>query len=148
MRWLEPGRADSRAQPCSHSALAARDRAAGELSAAYEALATDGDPPARRSTSVPAWRATARWATWWARSLNTGQGSGSIRRSSAPHEANLLHLQIDKAHHRLGWQPRWDDATTIERTVAWYRANQAGAAALECCLADLNVYTSHLSPTP
>ena len=23
---------------------------------------------------------------------------------TAPHEANLLHLQIDKAHHRLGWQ--------------------------------------------
>ena len=22
----------------------------------------------------------------------------------APHEAGLLHLQIDKAHHRLGWQ--------------------------------------------
>ena len=25
----------------------------------------------------------------------------------APHEAGRLHLQIDKAHHRLGWQPRW-----------------------------------------
>ena len=24
---------------------------------------------------------------------------------NAPHEANLLHLQIDKAYHRLGWKP-------------------------------------------
>jgi len=59
---------------------------------------------------------------------------------AAPHEAGLLHLQIDKAHHRLGWQPRWDYATTIERTVGWYRAVHEGANALECCLADLEAY--------
>jgi len=64
---------------------------------------------------------------------------------TAPHEANLLHLQIDKAHHRLGWQPRWDYATTLARTVGWYRAHHQGTSALECCLADLNAYTSHLS---
>ena len=59
---------------------------------------------------------------------------------SAPHEAGLLHLQIDKAHHRLNWQPRWDYATTIERTVGWYRAVHEGASPLECCLADLHAY--------
>ena len=63
------------------------------------------------------------------------------------HEANLLHLQIDKAHHRLGWQPRWDYATTLARTVGWYRAHHQGKAALECCLSDLNAYTSHCSLT-
>jgi CDP-glucose 4,6-dehydratase len=61
----------------------------------------------------------------------------------APHEASLLHLQIDKAHHRLGWRPRWDYATTIERTVAWYRAHHAGASAMDCCLADLASYQHH-----
>jgi len=64
---------------------------------------------------------------------------------SDPHEANLLHLQIDKAHHRLGWQPRWDYATTLARTVGWYRAVHEGASPLDCCLADLNAYTSPLS---
>jgi len=59
---------------------------------------------------------------------------------AAPHEAGLLHLQIDKAHHRLNWQPRWDYATTIERTVGWYRAVHQGASPLECCLADLHAY--------
>jgi len=58
------------------------------------------------------------------------------------HEANLLHLQIDKAHHRLGWQPRWDYPTTLARTVAWYRAVDEGASPLDCCLADLDAYTT------
>jgi len=63
---------------------------------------------------------------------------------SSPHEANLLHLQVDKAHHCLGWQPRWNYSTTIARTVAWYHAHQQGVPAIECCHADLNAYTLHL----
>jgi len=59
---------------------------------------------------------------------------------NAPHEANLLHLQIDKAHHLLGWQPRWDYATTISRTVGWYRAQHNASSAMACCLADLSLY--------
>jgi len=68
---------------------------------------------------------------------------GSCRDGSdphAPHEAGRLHLQIDKAHHQLGWQPRWDFATTVSRTVAWYRAVHEGASPLACCLADLEAY--------
>jgi CDP-glucose 4,6-dehydratase len=60
---------------------------------------------------------------------------------TAPHEANLLHLQIDKAHHRLGWQPRWDYGTTLARIVGWYGAVDEGANPVECCLADLQAYT-------
>lgn len=63
---------------------------------------------------------------------------------TAPHEANLLHLQIDKANHRLGWRPHWDYSTTLERTVGWYRDHHNGKTALDCCLADLTAYTSHL----
>jgi CDP-glucose 4,6-dehydratase len=58
----------------------------------------------------------------------------------APHEAGRLHLQIDKAHHQLGWQPRWNFAITVARTVAWYRAVHEGASPLEFCLADLEAY--------
>lgn len=65
----------------------------------------------------------------------------------APHEAGRLHLQIDKAHHQLGWQPRWNFATTIERTIGWYRAtHQNPSQALNCCLEDLALYTE-LNPT-
>ncbi len=59
---------------------------------------------------------------------------------TAPHEAGRLHLQIDKAHHQLGWKPRWTFATTIERTVAWYRAVHEGAIPMELCLRDLQSY--------
>ncbi|MFM8525482.1 MAG: CDP-glucose 4,6-dehydratase [Cyanobacteriota bacterium] len=58
----------------------------------------------------------------------------------APHEAGRLHLQIDKAHHQLGWQPRWDFACTVKRTVGWYRDVHEGASPLACCLADLEAY--------
>ena len=61
---------------------------------------------------------------------------------TAPYEANLLHLQIDKAYKRLGWQPRWNYSTTLARTVGWYRAVHEGASPLACCLDDLNAYAS------
>jgi len=63
--------------------------------------------------------------------------------SHAPHEAGLLNLAIDRAHHELGWSPRWDFETTVERTVNWYRTVLTGAStALQCCQEDLNAYLS------
>ena len=60
---------------------------------------------------------------------------------TSPHEASLLHLVIDKAHHDLGWTPRWPFPTTVERTVRWYRRVQDDqASALACCLEDLATY--------
>jgi len=43
----------------------------------------------------------------------------------AVHEAKLLNLATDKAHHFLGWKPAWDFEQTINKTVTWYR--EAGA---------------------
>jgi CDP-glucose 4,6-dehydratase len=64
----------------------------------------------------------------------------------APHEASLLNLVIDKAHHQLGWAPRWDFSSTVERTVNWYlRLQQGQGTALECCLSDLSIYLTALS---
>jgi len=59
---------------------------------------------------------------------------------TAPHEAGRLHLQIDKAYHLLGWQPRWDFATSVSRTVGWYRSVHRGSSPLTCCLEDLQAY--------
>lgn len=39
-----------------------------------------------------------------------------------PHEAGLLHLNCDKAHHRLGWYPIWSFDETIQHTSQWYSA--------------------------
>lgn len=58
----------------------------------------------------------------------------------AVHEAGLLHLVTDQAHHGLGWRPRWDLPTTAERTARWYRDVHEGASPLRCCLDDLEAY--------
>lgn len=64
---------------------------------------------------------------------------------SSPHEANLLHLQIDKAYHSLGWQPYWDFTTTVQKTVEWYKSHRNGASALSCCMSDIYSYFSALN---
>ena len=60
--------------------------------------------------------------------------------ANAVHEAGRLHLQIDKASLRLGWQPRWPFATTVQRTVGWYQAVYEGAFPINCCMKDLQLY--------
>lgn len=47
---------------------------------------------------------------------------------NAPHEAKLLNLATDKAHHFLGWSPAWSFAETIAQTVTWYREACSGGA--------------------
>lgn len=61
----------------------------------------------------------------------------------APHEAGLLNLATDKAFHRLGWQPRWDFATAVAHTVAWYRgAHAAPATVAQLCRQQIAAYTA------
>ena len=40
---------------------------------------------------------------------------------AAVHEARLLNLATDKAHHLLGWAPVWPFVETVSRTIGWYR---------------------------
>ena len=70
----------------------------------------------------------------------------STRAEHAPHEAAMLQLCIDKALAELPWQPQWDAATAIERTVRWYRAFDQGQDARELCRADLAAFFN--VPTP
>jgi CDP-glucose 4,6-dehydratase len=67
--------------------------------------------------------------------LTQAWGAGAAWRATGvetgPHEAGLLKLDVTKARERLGWQPRWDLATAVRMTVAWYRAWQGGGSATE-----------------
>lgn len=45
-------------------------------------------------------------------------------------EAPLLSLDISKVTEVLGWQPRWDFAQTVARTMEWYRANDASSESM------------------
>lgn len=49
-----------------------------------------------------------------------------------PPENPLLRLDSHRASVMLGWQPKWDLPTTVDRTTDWYRREAAGedAAAL------------------
>lgn len=61
--------------------------------------------------------------------------------SNAPHEAGKLNLATDKAYHLLGWQPRWDFATTIQKTVEWYRGVHEGTDPREITAAQILNYS-------
>lgn len=54
-----------------------------------------------------------------------------------PHEANTLKLDSAKAKARLGWQPRWDLAEALTRTLDWHRAWRSGADMTDICLAQI-----------
>lgn len=57
----------------------------------------------------------------------TEWGGGAWEDVSADHqvhEATLLSLDISKSLSFLGWQPRWDIRTAIEKTVGWYRQSR------------------------
>ena len=60
----------------------------------------------------------------------------------ALHEARNLNLSIEKAFHLLQWQPVWDFAASIERTVRWYRACAGGANYRALTIGDLRAYTT------
>jgi CDP-glucose 4,6-dehydratase len=57
-----------------------------------------------------------------------GEGAAwALNESPQPHEATYLKLDCSKARARLGWQPRWSLAHTLEMIVAWHKAEIAGA---------------------
>lgn len=58
-------------------------------------------------------------------------------------EAGLLGLSIDKAFHKLEWQPTLDFAQNVAMTTGWYRAvTEGGATALQQTQADIGRYTA------
>ena len=110
-----------------------------------EALATAGSPPCEAFNFGPTLEANRPVRRLIETALQYWPGEWQDHSDpAAPHEAGRLHLQIDKAHHLLGWQPRWIFAITVERTVGWYRAVQEGEDPLQCCLDDLRAYSDGL----
>ena len=56
------------------------------------------------------------------------------------HEAGWLALENAKARTVLGIQPRWTLSETVDRTLAWYRAQHNGASARALCLGDIAAF--------
>ena len=52
-----------------------------------------------------------------------GEGAAwESRPEEGPHEANFLRLDCSKIRAALGWRPRWDIYTAVEKTVQWSKA--------------------------
>ncbi len=112
-----------------HQALQARDRTALEQTC----TAYNFGPAltANQPVSALVEQILTHWPGRWADQSD----------ATAPHEAGRLNLAWDKAFHQLGWDPRWDFATTVARTVGWYHAMMgAKAPARNLTTADLLAY--------
>lgn len=76
-----------------------------------------------------------RLATRWGASAHWTQDSAQY-----PHEATLLKLDISKARCRLGWEPRWDLATALDRTLDWHRAWLSRTPVRDVCVEQIRAY--------
>jgi CDP-glucose 4,6-dehydratase len=85
----------------------------------------------------------ARPVEWIISRLCASWGDGAawqLDGAPQPHEATYLKLDCAKARARLGWQPRWPLAHTIDQIVAWHRAHAAGADMRALTLAQIAAY--------
>lgn len=86
----------------------------------------------------------ARPVQWIVEQMVQAWGNGAIWRLDAgdhPHEANYLKLDISKVRVRLGWQPRWDLATALERITSWHHAWLAKEDPRALCLKQIEQYS-------
>lgn len=70
-------------------------------------------------------------------------GSGQIEvspQANAPHEAQLLHLNCDKANQLMQWRPKWDAERAVAETVRWYRGVFEGQSALDLSRRQISEY--------
>lgn len=59
-----------------------------------------------------------------------------------PHEANMLKLDSSKAKARLGWQPRWNLETALDKTLEWHQAWRQGEDMAAMSLAQIRAYVA------
>lgn len=70
-----------------------------------------------------------------------GEGaSWALDGGNHPHEAHYLKLDCSKAKSRLGWQPRWSLAKTIDQICIWHKAHLAGADMQAVCHEQIQQY--------
>ena len=70
-------------------------------------------------------------------------GNGSVRHedsSAKLHEAGWLALEVAKARVVLGVNPKWRLDESVQRTMAWYKAQHQGLNARDLCEAEIAAY--------
>lgn len=59
-----------------------------------------------------------------------------------PHEANLLRLDCSRARAQLGWMPKWNLETAIQKIIEWQKSFQAKEDMQALSLAQIKYYMS------
>ncbi len=89
----------------------------------------------------------ARTVEWVVRRFCEEWGEGAscvVDQGEHPHEAHHLKLDISKAKDALGWRPRWDLQSAVDRVVEWTRRHRDGSDAREACLRQITRYENDI----
>lgn len=75
---------------------------------------------------------------------NYGEGElKDVSNPNAPHEAQLLMLDITKAHVKLGWQPRMNIEQCISLVADWYKSYNHTDDVYALCVSEIEKYLSY-----
>ena len=88
--------------------------------------------------------ADAKSVEWIVRSLCEKWGQGStfiIDAGPHPHEATYLKLDCSKVKSRLGWQPKWNLETSLDKIVEWTRAYREESDLFDVCRKQILQYS-------
>ena len=66
--------------------------------------------------------------------------SYSIDKNEHPHEAGFLKLDCSKAINKLGWRPKWNIDTALNKIVEWTLAYRNKQNIRDVCLKQINEY--------
>jgi CDP-glucose 4,6-dehydratase len=55
-----------------------------------------------------------------------GKACYEVDTNPQSHEATFLKLDCSKAKSQLGWRPKWNIETTLEKIIAWTKAYHTG----------------------
>lgn len=70
-----------------------------------------------------------------------GEGAQVVSRpDTSIYEANCLAVDATAAQQQLGWRPRWDYHTSIQKTAAWYKNFYTGNAMRAASVGEIEAY--------
>lgn len=87
---------------------------------------------------------TVQWIVDQLVSINGGQVT--YDESPQPAEAKLLSLNSSKAHHQLGWSPRWTIEQALEHTSSWETERRNGKDMTEQTRNQIAAYLAKETP--
>ena len=90
---------------------------------------------------------TDRTVSWIVERLVAATKSGmwQLSQDPQPHEANYLKLDSSKAISQLGWSPRWDLNTSLEKILEWHASWRNGEDMHKYTCAQIAAYQATVS---